>query len=122
MPRQFIVPLSFDKPPLNLNQRMHWTQRAKITKAVRHEVMVRCRAARIPKAKHVTVQLVYRPRDRRRRDASNLTATHKPIMDGIVDAGIIPDDTPAYVTEHMPRIEPPVKGEPAKCWVEITTM
>ena len=62
---------------------------------------------------------MYRPRDKRRRDPSNLIATQKPILDGLVDAGLVPDDTPEYVNELMPKIVPPVKGEPSKCWVEI---
>ena len=53
----YTIPLTFTKPPLNMNQRMHWAQKAKITKAIRHEAMVRCRAARIRKANHITVQL-----------------------------------------------------------------
>ncbi len=117
----YTIPLTFTKPPLNMNQRMHWAQKAKITKAIRHEAMVRCRATRIRKANHITVQLHYQPRDNRRRDASNLMPTQKALVDGIVDAGIVPDDTPQYVTETIPLIVSPKKGEPARMWLTIAT-
>lgn len=115
------IPLTFTKPPLNMNQRMHWAQKAKITKAIRHEAFVRCRAARIRKANHITVQLHYQPKDNRRRDADNLVPTLKALCDGIVDAGIVLDDTPNYMTKIMPTIQPAIKGQPAKMWLEITT-
>lgn len=117
----YTIPLTFTKPPLNMNQRMHWAQKAKITKAIRHEAMIRCRATRIRKANHITVQLHYQPRDNRRRDPSNLMPTQKALVDGIVDAGIVPDDTPQYVTETIPTIQPAIKGQPGKMWLEITT-
>lgn len=117
----YTIPLTFTKPPLNMNQRMHWAQKAKITKAIRHEAMVRCRAARIRKSKHITVQLHYQPRDNRRRDADNIAPTLKALCDGVVDAGVVPDDTPDYMTKIMPTIHPAIKGQDGKMWLEITT-
>lgn len=116
---KWTLDLSFDKPPLSLNQRMHWAKKAKLTKEIRREVYIRAKAARLKPSSEITVGLVYRPRDKRRRDPSNLIATQKPILDGLVDAGLVPDDTPEYVNELMPKILPPVKGEPSRCWVEI---
>ena len=43
-------------------------------------------------------------KDHRRRDADNLIATLKPFADGLVDAGLTPDDTPSFMTKHMPVI------------------
>ena len=115
----FTIPLTFTKPPLNMNQRLHWAQKAKLTKAIRHEAFVRCRAARIPRAQHITVQLHYQPRDNRRRDSDNLVPTLKALCDGIVDAGVVSDDTPDYMTKIMPTIHPAVKGEPARMWLTV---
>lgn len=117
----YTIPLTFTKPPLNMNQRMHWAQKAKITKAIRHEAMIRCRATRIRKANHITVQLHYQPRDNRRRDSDNLVPTLKALCDGIVDAGVVTDDTPDYMTKIMPTIHPAIKGQPGRMWLEITT-
>lgn len=117
----YTIPLTFTKPPLNMNQRMHWAQKAKITKVIRHEAFVRCRAARIPRAKHLTVQLHYQPKDNRRRDSDNIAPTLKALCDGIVDAGVVPDDTPDYMTKIMPTIQSAIKGQDGKMWLEITT-
>lgn len=42
--------------------------------------------------------------DRRRRDPINFAATVKRIVDGITNAGAWPDDTPEWVTQHMPHL------------------
>jgi crossover junction endodeoxyribonuclease RusA len=53
------------------------------------------------------VTLIYAPRDKRRRDPLNLVASLKACEDGIVDAGVIPDDTPVYIESQMPLIDLP---------------
>lgn len=40
----------------------------------------------------------------RRRDPINFAKTVKHIVDGIVMAGAWPDDTPEYVTQHIPTL------------------
>ena len=40
----------------------------------------------------------------RRRDPINFAATVKRIVDGLVNAGAWPDDTPEYVTQHIPTL------------------
>ena len=50
------------------------------------------------------VTLHYRPRDNRRRDADNLVPTLKALCDGLVDAGLVPDDTPNYMHKHKPEV------------------
>ena len=61
------------------------------------------------------------PRDRLRRDQDNLVPTLKPCIDGLVDAGVIPDDTPEYVSWRVvidlpdrndPHLLLVVKGQP----------
>ena len=42
--------------------------------------------------------------DRRRRDPANLFATVKPVVDGLVDGAVWPDDTPEFVTTLEPRL------------------
>lgn len=113
------VPLSYDTPPLNANQRMHWAKRAKITKAIRHEIAWRVKARRLEPARHISVQLNYLPKQNRRRDLGNLMPTHKAALDGVVDSGLIPDDTPDYVQEQMPRIHPAKRDAKQRLWIEI---
>lgn len=118
----FNLQLSFTKPPISLNARQHWAVRAKTVKAVRAEGCWRARAAGIGRAQNIQVCLHYRPRDKRRRDPINLVPIQKALVDGLVDAGIVPDDTPEYVTDLMPVIETPEKGQAGACWLVVEVM
>lgn len=113
------MPLSFGRPPLSMNQRMHWAKKARITRELRHEAAVRARSMRLGPYRHITVTLHYQPRDNRRRDADNLVPSLKALCDGLVDAHLVPDDTPDLMTKRMPVIHPPVKGQPARTWLTI---
>lgn len=116
---EVFIDLVKGKPPLNANDRMHWRQKAALTKAVRETTAWRVKAEGCPPAAHLTVRLHYAPGDRRkRRDPANLCATSKPAIDGLVDAGLVPDDTPEWVTELMPVIEP--GPQPRRLWLEVT--
>lgn len=101
------IKLPWDRPPLHANQRLHRHAEARIIAEVRRDVGWLAKAHLEP-VEHLTVGLVYAPGDRRRRDGGeNLAPLIKACIDGIVDAGIVPDDTPQYVTRLMPVIEPP---------------
>lgn len=91
--------------PLNLNGREHWRVKAKAVKQIRETTAALVRQAKVPTLNNISVELHYVPRDKRRRDPLNLVATLKPIEDGIVDAGVVPDDTPKYVKSIMPIID-----------------
>jgi crossover junction endodeoxyribonuclease RusA len=103
-----VLPLT---APLSLNDREHWAPKARKIAQLRSDVLVLCRAKKIPRLERVQVQLYYRPRDRRTRDAENLVATLKPCADGVVDAKVIPDDCEPYLTPVMPKLLPPVPGK-----------
>ena len=93
------------------------------TRLIREEVHVRARSMRLPKnAGHCTVSFHYQPRDNRRRDVDNLMPTMKAACDALVDAQLVPDDTPDMMTKHMPIIHPAVKGEGGKCWLTISVV
>jgi hypothetical protein len=96
----------YDKPPLNLNGRMHWAQERRIKtdlRAVGHALAV---YHRIPRGlEHVNITLVYVPTVNRRRDEDNMMPTLKPLVDGLVDYGLVPDDTHQHVHTQC-RIEP----------------
>lgn len=105
-----IIRLPHTKPPLSLNDRMHWRKKASIVKALRGHVAAEASRHMAP-CDRATVELHYVPRDARRRDADNLVATLKPCLDGLVDAGIVPDDTPDFLTwrvaiDHPDRTDP----------------
>lgn len=110
--------LPFKRPPLSHNDRHHWRVKADKTRQVRRAAKLLAWQAGIGGPhEHITVQLHYAPGDNRRRDAPNLTATSKPAIDGLVDAGVVPDDHDTHVTEHMPVIH---KGPGApSVWLEV---
>lgn len=115
-----IIQLSFPNPPLTLNQRMHWAQKADKTRAIRQEAALKAKPFRRHfEGQFFEIELHWQPRDNRRRDEENPIPTLKALADGLVDAGLADDDTPQDMRKHMPIIHLPVKGEPAKCWLEI---
>lgn len=98
----YTLEFSWSRPPLTANQRMHWAHKAKVTAEVREQAA--WKANLIPPMKRCRVELVWRVRDSRRRDVDNVVPTLKAICDGIVDAGVVPDDTPEFMVKVMPEI------------------
>lgn len=108
--------LPWVRPPLSANMRLHWAERHRLTADIRHTVAWLARSARLPPSGHVTVTLVWAPPDRRRRDADNPFPTYKVCCDAIVDAGIVPDDAPEFMTKVMPVI---VAGTERGMWLDV---
>jgi crossover junction endodeoxyribonuclease RusA len=104
--------------PLTHNDRLHWRPKAALVASIRKAVWVRVKNAKIPTAEHVTVRLHYATGDRRSvTDAPNLTATSKPAIDALVDAGVVKTDTDEHVSELMPVVHRG-PGE-RRLWLEV---
>lgn len=88
------------RPPLTLNDRpSSWHSRAAITKRMRNEAGFRAIAARLPQLPRIRVSLTWWVKDHRKRDGGeNLAPTLKALIDGLVDAGVVPDDDQGHVT------------------------
>lgn len=114
--------LPWQTPPLNLNDRGHWAPRARKVAAVRSTAAWLARQAGVGRHGRVRIELHYQPAARRRADAPNLIATQKPIVDGLVDAGVVRDDTAEFVDEVMPVIHEPVKGQPGALWLIVSVL
>ena len=113
--------LPYERPPEALvgNTRAHWRRRSADTRQVRADVERLARAAGLDRlsrpATHITVELVWAPGDRRRRDSDNLWPLLKAACDALargprrdwVGLDLVPDDTPAHMTKLAPRIAPP---------------
>ena len=54
---------------------------------------------------HIEVQVTFYHPTKRRRDTDNAIASIKSAYDGIVDSGLVSDDTPEYMTRCEPKIE-----------------
>lgn len=84
-------PLTIELPwparALHPNARVHWSVKAKATKAARRDAAWAGMAAGIRsiKADALRVTAIFHPPDNRRRDADNMLASLKPSFDGIAD-------------------------------------
>ncbi|MFC9768891.1 hypothetical protein [Rhodococcus jostii] len=96
-------------------------RKAQTAKTLRDAMVVLAAKANLPiGAGFAAVQLHYRPRDNRRRDTDNLIATAKPLYDGLVDYGLVPDDIPRWMAKPEPIIHDAVTGQPSAMWLDIT--
>lgn len=96
------VELPWSRPPLTSNQRLHWAKRAKLTKQIRYATSVLFHT--FGPVNRCEVTMIWYVTDAKRRDVDNTVPTLKACCDGIIDAKILPDDTPNYMTKHMPQI------------------
>lgn len=119
--REWRVDLPWTTPPLTLNPRQHghYMVRARKVREVRAVSRALVRAAGVPPLRRVALELHYRPRDRRRRDAVNLVATLKALEDGAVDAGVVPDDTAEFSEPTMPLLDPVEPGKPGSLYLVV---
>jgi crossover junction endodeoxyribonuclease RusA len=117
----FIIALPYERPPLHGNQKVHWAVKAKHTRELRGGAAAS--TAHVPPMVLCQVLLTWFVTDRRRRDADNLMPTLKPLCDGLVDSGIVPDDTSEFMDKLMPKIILLGKGEgPARMELKIVRL
>jgi crossover junction endodeoxyribonuclease RusA len=123
----FRITLPYPRPPRGLtgNTRTHWRVKAASTKQVRSDVTTLAWKARIPQSTHLTVELIWAPGNRIKRDADNLWPFLKVCCDALakgarrdwVGLELVEDDSPEYMTKLTPRIVPP----PAVgMWLDVT--
>ncbi|MGB8386139.1 MAG: hypothetical protein WCG47_33720 [Dermatophilaceae bacterium] len=115
--REWTMSLPWPRPPLSLNDRLHWQARRRLTVQVRQAAAVLARHHRIPAMSRCEVRLLYAPRDGRVRDEDNLAATLKPLCDGLVDACVVPDDAPQFMLKPSPRVIAPQR--PSALWLVV---
>ena len=85
---------------INQERRKHWGWRAAKAKLWREAAFYAWKQQR-PKdweQRPCVVEVVLPVRDSRRRDPHNYGGAVKALVDGLVDAGVWPDDTPEWVT------------------------
>lgn len=97
-----IYVLDFARPDewINANVREHWTIKAAKVRTWRAAVATHAIDARLP---YMTrVEIVAQPRwaSKRRHDSSNIAPTVKACVDGLVDAGVLPDDSSQIVVSE----------------------
>ncbi len=85
--------LIFDGHPPSPNDRLHWRKRAKLTKHWRTLAKVEAQRQVIPPMKKIKLSVVIYRRNLGVADEDNDRGRTKGILDGIVDAGVVPNDT-----------------------------
>lgn len=82
---------------ITLNDRLHHMAKHRYTKALREAGWALAKQQRIPALARVRIDGVLIPADRRDRDAHNWMLSAKALVDGVVDAGVIPGDATPYL-------------------------
>lgn len=94
-----VLPLARSKM-LSANDKMHWAARSRLTKQLRQWGYLLGRegegVARFG-LQRARVEFEFAYPDSRRRDRSNLAPTVKALMDGLIDAGLLPDDSDRFL-------------------------
>lgn len=111
------IPLAWPRPPLTGNDRGH-TRYSPFTR-IKVEAQMAIRRVRPEPVAGANVSLHWRIPDRRRRDADNLGATLKAVLDALVAERVLPDDSWVHVPETRCVIHPPTDGV-AAMWVELS--
>lgn len=109
--RKWTLTVPAVKPYLNLNQRQHWAAKAELTRHWRKTALMCAQVAKLPinlDRVHIVAHVI-KPTNRQY-DVHNLMPTLKACVDGLVDYGLIPDDTNNHLTG--PDLRQGGKGEP----------
>ena len=97
--RSHVVRIPQPAPWISANGREHYHAKAQLTKVWRRAAAINARAAKVANlATPVTIDAVVHKARNGRWDAHNLMPTVKAAIDGLVDAGVIPDDSNAHLT------------------------
>lgn len=108
---------------LNANDRGPWQRRHRLSKEWRQSGGWAARAAQIPKASRVRVVATVLVPDGRRRDPGNYAPTAKAVVDGMVDALVIPDDNARHLDgpDMRLRVDRSVRSPTLDVTVEVLT-
>lgn len=116
-PWELVVPAPADW--INLNQRLHWAKKAKLTRAWRQATHIRARQARLVMGlERVSITITVTKPTNRAYDVHNLMPTAKAVVDGLIDYGLCADDSNEYVTG--PDLRPAGGKGPAQILITIT--
>ena len=97
------------RPPSPNRQRVHWRVRHRSDQQWRTEARLTAELA-LPgdwpgPLARATLDVVHVVRDRRRRDIDNLAGATKSSLDGMVDAGLLADDSATVLVSITHRVE-----------------
>lgn len=109
-PRTWVVPLPVGLALLNANHVTHYHTKRKLVATLREAGRKAAQDAQVPALVRAHIIGQFCPPDRRRRDVGNLYPSFKAAIDGLVDAGVLPDDDDEHLIGPDMRLGPVVKG------------
>lgn len=80
---------------LTHNMRLHWAQKAERTRWLRQAA--RLQARHLPPLKEASIHVIIHSPTKRGGDIDGPAPTVKALIDGLVDAGVLPDDSPKHL-------------------------
>jgi hypothetical protein len=117
-PRSWRLELPAEITLINANDRMHPAKRSPYIKVIRNAAWAMARHHKIPPLERAHIFYVVHPDTKgRRRDPGNWSPSAKAAVDGLVDAGVLPDDDHTRLLGPDPRIGTPVKGSQLVLWI-----
>ncbi|MEU8469526.1 hypothetical protein AB0F30_16650 [Streptomyces sp. NPDC029006] len=103
---------------INANQNIHYRRKAELVKVIRNAAWTMARHSKIPALQRAHVYFVIHPDDIvKHRDPGNWAPSAKAAVDGLVDAGVLPDDDSTRLLGPDPRIGDPIKGSQLVLWI-----
>ncbi len=92
--------LEYEQRPVSLNaeRKKHWTARQKTSAEWREAFAVLAVTKGVPALPYISVDVVVEQKGNGKlQDVGNCYPSAKAAIDGLVDAGVIPDDTPEHL-------------------------
>lgn len=107
-PRSWVIELPAGMELLNANQRHSWRHKARVTKVLRETAGWAARIAKVPRLERVRIAVEYQPpKLSRSRDGGNWAPSGKACIDGLRDAGVLPEDHSLHVLSETYSIGQP---------------
>lgn len=103
-PWHYRMPVPANAGWITLNQRSHWGAKSRLTKHYRQLGQVHALRMQLPRMQLAHVVCELRFCTDARRDPHNWTPTAKAVLDGMVDAGVFPDDDHKHIIGPDMRI------------------
>lgn len=117
-PQSWSLALPAKTKLINANDSIHFRRKAELVKVIRNAAWTMARHSNIPALQRAHIYFVIHPDTSiKRRDPGNWAPSAKAAVDGLVDAGILPDDNKDHLLGPDPRIGDPVKGSQLVLWI-----
>ena len=103
---------------LSPNARVHWARKASATRQLKQDAFFLAKEARLPRFTTAIIHFTFVVPDSRARDPDNYLIMMKPAVDGLVAAGIFPNDSYKSL-KYAPVVFRPTRKQKPCVIVEI---